>query len=124
MKVCPSCHHEYEAHATVCADCGSALIDAPAPEDDTGRYELRLCSDDPPVSVFTAADENGALMIQGLLETNGIEAVIRTLRSPMVYDGMVLSSRPAWGEVLVLRSREAEARKLIEDYTKAAETGS
>lgn len=66
------------------------------------------------VSIFDTADEAEALIVQGLLESNGIEALLTNLDAPQdVLPGV-------GGIVLRVRPSEAdEARSIIEQQRNA-----
>ena len=65
-------------------------------------------------SIFDTADEAEALVVQGLLESNGIETLLTNLDAPQdVLPGV-------GGVVLRVRSEDAEeAREIIEQYRNA-----
>lgn len=68
------------------------------------------------VSVFDTADEAEALVVQGLLESNGIETLLTNLDAPQdVLPGV-------GGVVLRVRPQDAdEARSIIEQQRNDAE---
>ena len=70
------------------------------------------------VPVFDTKDDPEALVVRGLLESAGIEAIITSQEAPQ---GIL----PGVGGVSVLVSpeRAAEARSLIEDYRNSAASG-
>ena len=67
------------------------------------------------VSVFDTADEAEALVVQGLLESNGIEALLTNLDAPQDVlpgvGGVILRVRPSDAE---------EARSIIEQQRNGA----
>jgi hypothetical protein len=67
------------------------------------------------VKVFDTEQESEAMVVRGLLEANGIEAVIENLDAPQ-------DVLPGVGGVIVLVRREQgeEAAQLIEDSRNAA----
>ena len=67
------------------------------------------------VEVFDTMEESEAMVVRGLLESAGIEAIITALDAPQ-------DILPGVGGVIVRVSPEqaAEARKLIEDYRESA----
>jgi hypothetical protein len=69
------------------------------------------------VEVFDTMEESEAMVVRGLLESAGIEAIITSLDAPQ-------DILPGVGGVIVRVSPEQaeEARKLIEDY-RSDETG-
>ncbi len=70
------------------------------------------------VQVFDTADEAEALIVQGLLESNGIEALLTNLDAPQDVlpgvGGIVLRVRPSDAE---------EARNIIEQQRNAPPEG-
>jgi hypothetical protein len=72
MKYCPGCGSEYLDDRDACADCGSALIDAPLDQDavfDPSRVEE-------PVTVLRTGRRLDAELARGRLEADGIQAWI------------------------------------------------
>ncbi|MCK5117357.1 MAG: hypothetical protein KAR44_12210 [Candidatus Aegiribacteria sp.] len=67
------------------------------------------------VSVLEARDELEAITIQAFLESQGIDAAIRSRQIPM-YDGIAKVWNPIWGYVLVMEVNHDRAEKLIMDY--------
>ena len=73
------------------------------------RDESRL------VSVLEAKDELEAITIQAFLESQGIEAAIRSRQIPM-YDGIAKVWNPVWGYVMVMEDDLERAERLIMEY--------
>lgn len=67
------------------------------------------------VSVLEARDELEAITIQAFLESQGIDAAIRSRQIPM-YDGIAKVWNPIWGYVLVMEENHDRAEELIKDY--------
>ncbi len=67
------------------------------------------------VSVLEARDELEAITIQAFLESQGIDAAIRSRQIPM-YDGIARVWNPIWGYVLVMEENHDRAEELIKDY--------
>lgn len=65
--------------------------------------------------VLEATSEMEALTIQSFLESQGIEAALRSRQIPM-YDGIARIWNPVWGYVLVLSPDKDRAEGLIRDY--------
>lgn len=61
---CPNCRTEYREGITVCADCGTPLVDALEPDDAT-YVEL--------VTVYTTSNQSDLLIAKSMLEEAGIE---------------------------------------------------
>ncbi|NOQ23579.1 MAG: hypothetical protein GQ565_13150 [Candidatus Aegiribacteria sp.] len=67
------------------------------------------------VSVLEARDELEAITIQAFLESQGIDAAIRSRQIPM-YDGIARVWNPIWGYVLVMEENHDRAEELIMEY--------
>ncbi|RKZ10472.1 hypothetical protein DRQ25_02810 [Candidatus Fermentibacteria bacterium] len=67
------------------------------------------------VSVLEARDELEAITIQAFLESQGIDAAIRSRQIPM-YDGIARVWNPVWGYVLVMEENHDRAAELIMEY--------
>ena len=67
------------------------------------------------VSVLEARDELEAITIQAFLESQGIDAAIRSRQIPM-YDGIARVWNPIWGYVLVMEENQNRAEELIVEY--------
>ncbi len=67
------------------------------------------------VSVLEARDELEAFTIQAFLESQGIDAAIRSRQIPM-YDGIAKVWNPVWGYVLVMEENHDRAEELIREY--------
>lgn len=83
MPFCPRCGDEYRTGFTHCGDCGVALVDAPAPEDDPSRpYEPNSRFDPSaydsfePRRVFTGATNMQAEIVLSALRSAGLRAYI------------------------------------------------
>ena len=67
------------------------------------------------VSVLKARDELEAITIQAFLESQGIDAAVRSRQIPM-YDGIARVWNPVWGYVLVMEENHDRAEELIKEY--------
>ncbi len=67
------------------------------------------------VQVLEARSEIEAITIKAFLESESIEAAIRTRQIPM-YDGIATVFNPIWGYVVVMESDSAKAIELIDNY--------
>ena len=67
------------------------------------------------VSVLEARDELEAITIQAFLESQGIDAAVRSRQIPM-YDGIAKVWNPVWGYVLVMEENHDRAEELIKEY--------
>ncbi len=67
------------------------------------------------VSVLKARAELEAITIQAFLESQGIDAAVRSRQIPM-YDGIARVWNPIWGYVLVMEENHDRAEELIKEY--------
>jgi NhaP-type Na+/H+ and K+/H+ antiporter len=67
------------------------------------------------VEVYIAPDELMATMVKDLLESEGIDAVVRSDQI-VWYDGIAKLSRGYWGKVFVRSEDEAAAKELVEEF--------
>ncbi|MBN2588068.1 MAG: DUF2007 domain-containing protein [Candidatus Fermentibacteraceae bacterium] len=74
------------------------------------------------VSVLEANNELEAITIQAFLESQGIEAAIRSRQIPM-YDGIAKVWNPVWGYVMVMEEDREKAERLIVEYMDSCSNG-
>jgi len=112
MKYCPECGEAYEDAIAACPDCRAVLVtEAPSRDPES------------PVVVHKVPDAAAGALLCGVLESQGIHAVLRSATLPG-YGGVRRDwGTSAWGEILVPGAAEAEARALITDYLAALERG-
>lgn len=67
------------------------------------------------VPVLEAKNEIEAITIQAFLESQGIDAAIRSRQIPM-YDGIAKVWNPVWGYVMVMENNSERAEQLIVEY--------
>lgn len=67
------------------------------------------------VSILEAANELEAITIQSFLESQHIDAAIRSRQIPM-YDGIAKAWNPVWGYVMVMEKDRERAEQLIAEY--------
>jgi hypothetical protein len=106
MPYCPKCHAEYSGKLTRCAECGEDLS--------PGSIAEEFSSDDDtqklvPLATFPSVAE--ADMIKELLETNGIETMVRGETDPI---GAKSGAAPT--ELLVLERDLARAKELYQAF--------
>ena len=102
--ICPNCEYEYLEGITVCPDCGEKLI----PLED---FKGHMVEPSDWVTVYDCSETYIADMIKANLKGAGIESLVLIQKD---------SSFPVAGDlavirVKVLKSDEAEARKIIDD---------
>lgn len=111
MPWCPECGREYGREIVACPDCRVALADEPPR---------------PPgevVVVHRVPDAASGALLCGVLENNGVTAVLRSTRLPGYGDIRRDWSTSAWGEILVAGEDVEEAREIIDDYLEALDRG-
>ena len=74
------------------------------------------------VSIFEANNELEAITIQAFLESQGINAAIRSRQIPM-YDGIAKIWNPVWGNVLVMVKDLEIAEEAITEYLESCSYG-
>jgi len=88
----------------------------PKPQSQAGPTPSPQPVDEPLVDVFGSKEDSEALVVQGLLDSAGIESVIVSLDAPQEV-------LPGVGGVVIRVAAESaeQARQLIEEYRTAAE---
>ena len=88
----------------------------PKPQSQAGPAPSPRAVDEPLVEVFGTKEDSEALVVQGLLDSAGIDSVIVSLDAPQEV-------LPGVGGVVirVAADKAEEARRLIEEYRTAAE---
>jgi len=88
----------------------------PKPQSQAGPAPSPPSVDEPLVEVFGSKEDSEALVVQGLLDSAGIDSVIVSLDAPQEV-------LPGVGGVVirVAADKAEEARQLIEEYRAAAE---
>ncbi len=110
---CPICRSEYEQGINKCPECDSALVEQLPPEKAAGMPDLPL------VDVYEVSGDKEALVIKGLLESEGIMCSLSSdvphTVIPVNIDGL--------GTVRIIVSQEnaERAKEIISAY--AAENG-
>ena len=112
MKFCPECGAEYEPAIAACPRCRVVLVSEPP---------ARTSGD--PVVVHRVPDAAAGALLCGVLEHHGIQALLRSATLPGYGTVRRDWSTSAWGEILVPRNEEEDARALIADYLLALERG-
>ena len=105
MLFCPECSAEYTSEISICADCQVELVPE-RPSADTAEYiDWEVIQEIP--------NEFVGNLIKGVLEGEGIDAVVRP-HEISALGGIRLESE--WGEILVLSDQVQNAKMVIEDY--------
>lgn len=111
-RYCPECGAVYGPEIVACPQCRVVLsTEPPDPALDV------------PEVVHRVPDAAAGALLCGMLENQGIPAVLRAATIPAY--GIVRRdwSTTAWGEIMVPRGNADEARALIADYLAALERG-
>jgi Putative prokaryotic signal transducing protein len=114
MPYCPNCQAEYSIGSTRCAQCGEDLAGlsiAKEPSSEEGTQKLV------PLATFPSVVE--ADMIKELLETNGIQTMIRGETDPI---GATSGAAPT--ELLVLEQDLDHAQALYQAFFAGKPEGS
>ncbi len=110
MGFCPECGEEYQPEIAACPKCRIVLVTEPPPAPG-------------PVVVHRVPDATAGAMLCGILQHNGIHAILRSSTIPAY--GIVRRDwgTTAWGEIIVPAAEAEEARAIITDYLTALEEG-
>jgi hypothetical protein len=111
MGYCPECGARYEDAVVACPRCRAVLTSEPTTPPDH------------PDVVHRVPDAAAGALLCGVLEHNGIHALLRSATLPGYGTVRRDWSTSAWGEILVARGDAAEARAIIADYLQALERG-
>ena len=113
MRYCPECGRAYEDAFVACSSCRAVLVAEPPIDDEGGE----------PVVVQRVPDAAAGALLCGMLEHQGLHAVLRSATLPGY--GVVRRdwATSAWGEILVPPGEAAEARALIAEYLTELERG-
>jgi hypothetical protein len=73
------------------------------------------------VEVFVAPDELMATMVRDMLESEGIDA---TIRSDQIvwFDGIAKASRGYWGKVFVRSEDKGRAKDLVAEFLRVGDS--
>ena len=108
MSFCPECSAEYTSNVLICADCQVELVLERPPEDTAEYVDWEVVQEIP--------NEFVGNLIQGVLEGEGIEAVVRP-HEISALGGIRLESE--WGEVLVHADQVQNAKMVVQDYLES-----
>ena len=111
MEICPNCgmgSHDKE----FCLGCGVKM--APVLEEDPSIPDRELRTR----AVYKAPDEFAALTLQKVLESEGVQAWVRSDQTPW-SDGIAKMVEGYWGTVVVYEDQETSAQRIIEEYFRS-----
>ena len=110
---CPECGTGYEDPIAACPRCREVLVAEPPEPPGTGA----------PVVIHRVPDAAAGALLCGVLEHHGIPAILRSATVPGYGAVRRDWGTSAWGEILVPRMAESEARALVADYLQELERG-
>jgi hypothetical protein len=108
---CPECGTEYGPGIVACPRCRAVLEDEPP------------AGADAPVVVHAVPDEAAGALLMGVLEGQGLHAVLRSATLPGYGSVRRDWATSAWGEILVPRNEAEEARVVLAEYLLDLERG-
>ncbi len=115
MAFCPKCRAEYIDEVKECPDCQVKLVDVLPPKDEPEYVDL--------VELEKVPDEVSGVMMKGILESSGIDVVLKAAKIPW-YDGIASTwSTYYWGILLVPEEELEQSRKILDDYLGSLEDG-
>lgn len=114
MPFCPKCRAEYVEGSRFCPDCQVPLVEELPPKDEPDYVEL--------VELERVSDEVSGVMIKGILENNGINAVLRAAKISW-YNGIASTwSTYYWGRILVPKEEFERSRRILDEYLRSLDT--
>jgi len=114
MAFCPKCRAEYVEGVETCPDCQVSLVEELPPKDEVDYVDL--------VELQKVWDEVSGVMLKGILENNGVDAILRAAKIPW-YDGIASTwSAYYWGQLLVPREELERSRKILDEYLNSLES--
>ena len=111
MKYCPDCGAKYEDAVAACPKCREVLSDV-----DPARAGS-------PQVIHRVPDAAAGALLCGMLEHNGVHAILRSATLPGYGTVRRDWGTSAWGEILVPAREAEEAQRLILEYLQALESG-
>jgi hypothetical protein len=123
MPYCPKCREEFQNWVMKCLDCGVPLVDIlpdlPVPEPEPPPKPKEEPIKESLVHIATAPSEPLAMMWTGILEDEGIYALVKTGDlSAAYYMPSLLSSC----EIHVVASQADEAKKILDPLIRDSES--
>ena len=113
MPFCPKCRAEYLEEVETCPDCQVSLVQELPPEDRVDYVDL--------VELQRVPNEISGIMMKGILDNSGINAVLRAAKIPW-YDGIASTwSTYYWGKLLVPREELERSRRILDEYLSSLE---
>lgn len=108
---CPECGERYDAGTVACPRCRAVLGEQPPTYGDS------------PVVVHRVPDAAAGALLCGVLQNQGVRAMLMSATLPGYGDVRRDWGTSAWGELLVAPEDADEARELIAEYLAALEAG-
>jgi hypothetical protein len=108
MPYCPQCRREFMEQVGVCPDCGTGLVDSPAPpEGEGGRGPL--------VQVAVAPNYVIASLWASVLEEEGIHCLVR---GSDLMAAMYMLPMNATHQLYVVESQAEQAKEILDSLTE------
>jgi len=114
MPFCPKCRVEYVEEVETCPDCQTPLVEELPPKDDVKYVEL--------VELERVPNEISGIMMKGILENNGIDAVLRAAKIPWCNGIASTWSIYHWGQLMVPKEEFERSRKILDEYLGSLES--
>jgi hypothetical protein len=70
-------------------------------------------------AVYRAPNEDTAMIIRGILESEGIPVTLKSAQIPW-YDGIMVMGEGYWGDVMVAPENAQRARDIVHAYEPGA----
>lgn len=118
LRICPECKTAYPPEVVACPRCREVLEEEPeSPEEGGGKLVTEL------QVVHRVPDIAAGHMLRGVLEHQGINALLRSNTLPGYGDVRADWGTTAWGDILVADEDADEARAILTDYLEALQRG-
>ncbi len=108
MPICPDCQQSYPAEVVACRSCRVPLVEAL----DTDWVEM--------VPLRTVPNAVTGAMWRGALESQGLQATVRSHALPAHGEVLHDWRTDAWGVLLVPKDDFEEAQLVLEDFLATA----
>ena len=114
MPVCPDCHQTYPEGVVACRHCRVPLVDALGETEAGDEAWVEM------VPLRTVPNAVTGAMWRGALESQGIEAIVRSHALPAHGEVLHDWKTAAWGVLLVPSDVLEEARLVLDDFLATA----
>jgi hypothetical protein len=114
MPVCPECHLSYPEGVVACRSCRVPLVDALGEGEAGDEAWVEM------VSLRAVPNAVTGAMWRGALESQGIEAIVRSHALPAHGEVLHDWKTEAWGVLLVPSDVLEEAKLVLDDFIATA----